>query len=109
MGSRQSSAVDHALSLVDAGLSGYKAAKVAGIALSTIYRALKRRKKAAKVSVPKPRHLPKIKVNVMDRIDAVTHWQRVLRTVGLPQISYDSAYRRIKEARRCARKSSRGG
>ena len=49
MGSRQSSAVDHALSLVDAGLSGYKAAKVAGIALSTIYRALKRRKKAAKV------------------------------------------------------------
>ena len=41
--------------------------------------------------MPKPRHLPKIKVNVMDRIDAVTHWQKVLRTAGLPQISYDIA------------------
>ena len=44
-----------------------------------------------------PRHLPKIKVNVMDRIDAVAHWQRVLRTVGLPQISYDSAIDGLKK------------
>ena len=27
----------------------------------------------------------------MDRIDAVAHWQKVLRTAGLPQISYDLA------------------
>ena len=41
--------------------------------------------------MPKPRHLPKITVNIMARVDPIQHWQRVLRTVGLPQISYDSA------------------
>ena len=49
MGSRQSSAVDHALSLVDAGMTPYKAAQKAGIAFSTIYRALKRQRSKAKV------------------------------------------------------------
>ena len=49
MGGRQSSAVDHALSLVEAGLTPYKAAKKAGIALSTVYRALKRQRALAKV------------------------------------------------------------
>ena len=42
MSRRQSSAVDQALALVAQGLTPYKAAKTIGIALSTIYRALKR-------------------------------------------------------------------
>lgn len=50
MTSRQSSATDHAISLVEAGLTPYRAAKQAGIALSTIYRALKRRRAKAKVA-----------------------------------------------------------
>jgi transposase len=36
---------DYALLLVKQGQSAYKAAKLAGIALSTIYRALKRQEK----------------------------------------------------------------
>ena len=45
MSGRQSSAVDQALKLIKTGLaSPYKAAKMFGIAQSTIYRALKREK-----------------------------------------------------------------
>jgi predicted DNA-binding protein (UPF0251 family) len=45
MAARQSEAVTKALRLIDAkGLTAYAAARKAGIALSTIYRALKRRK-----------------------------------------------------------------
>jgi transposase len=44
MPARQSAAVDKALKLVAKGLTPYAAAKKVGIALSTIYRALKRRK-----------------------------------------------------------------
>ena len=42
MTSRQSSAVDKALALVAQGKTPYRAAKDCGIALSTIYRAIKR-------------------------------------------------------------------
>lgn len=42
MGARQSSAVDKALRLIAKGMTPYAAAKKVGIALSTIYRALKR-------------------------------------------------------------------
>lgn len=42
MGARQSSAVDNAVRLVSKGWTPYAAAKHCGIALSTIYRALKR-------------------------------------------------------------------
>ena len=45
MSARQSAAVDKALALVAKGLTPYAAAKRTGIALSTIYRALKRMKK----------------------------------------------------------------
>ena len=45
MTSRNSSATDEALRLIDEeGLTAYAAAKRVGIALSTIYRALKRRR-----------------------------------------------------------------
>lgn len=44
MSGRQSSAVDKALKLIAKGLTPYAAAKKVGIALSTIYRALKRQK-----------------------------------------------------------------
>jgi len=43
----QSDRVTHALMLVDSGISAYAAARHTGIALSTIYRALKRRERAA--------------------------------------------------------------
>ena len=47
MPSRNSSATDEALRLIDKkGLTAYRAAKQTGIALSTIYRALARRKVA---------------------------------------------------------------
>jgi len=49
MGARQSSAVDHAISLVEAGLTPYKAAQQAGVAFSTVYRALKRKRLAGKI------------------------------------------------------------
>ena len=42
MTARQSSAVDRALRRIDRGATAYAAAKKEGIALSTIYRALKR-------------------------------------------------------------------
>lgn len=42
MTARQSSATDKALALIRRGLTPYAAAKRVGIALSTIYRALKR-------------------------------------------------------------------
>lgn len=44
MTARQSAAVDRALALIRQGLTPYRAAKTEGIALSTIYRALKRLK-----------------------------------------------------------------
>jgi transposase len=44
MTARQSSAVDRALARVAAGMTAYRAAKLEGIALSTIYRALKRQR-----------------------------------------------------------------
>jgi hypothetical protein len=44
MSGRQSEAVAKALKLVDKGMTPYAAAKKVGIALSTIYRALKRRR-----------------------------------------------------------------
>jgi predicted DNA-binding protein (UPF0251 family) len=44
MPARQSAAVDKALRLIEKGLTPYAAAKKVGIALSTIYRALKRAK-----------------------------------------------------------------
>ena len=44
MGAKQSSDTDKALKLVDKGMTPYAAAKKMKIALSTIYRALKRRK-----------------------------------------------------------------
>lgn len=46
MGS-QTRRVDRALVLVDSGQTAYAAAKATGIALSTIYRALARRRRAA--------------------------------------------------------------
>ena len=45
MAARQSAATDKALALVAKGLTPYAAAKKIGIALSTIYRALKRARK----------------------------------------------------------------
>jgi transposase len=42
MTARQSAAVDRALALVAQGMTPYRAAKIEGIALSTIYRAQKR-------------------------------------------------------------------
>ncbi len=42
MSARQSSATDRALDAVKQGATPYRAAKTEGIALSTIYRALKR-------------------------------------------------------------------
>ena len=45
MSARQSAATDKALALVAKGLTPYAAAKRTGIALSTIYRALKRARK----------------------------------------------------------------
>ena len=47
MTARQSSAVDKALALVKRGRTPYRAAKMTGIALSTIYRALKRMRERA--------------------------------------------------------------
>ena len=44
MAGRQSSAVDKALKLIAKGSTPYAAAKKVGIALSTIYRAIKRQK-----------------------------------------------------------------
>ena len=44
MTARQSSAVDKALRLVAGGSTAYAAAKKTGIALSTIYRAIKRQR-----------------------------------------------------------------
>lgn len=44
MPARQSSAVDRALKRIQKGATAYAAAKAEGIALSTIYRALKRLK-----------------------------------------------------------------
>ena len=46
MPARQSSAVDQALALIRQGQTPYAAAKQAGIALSTIYRALERAENA---------------------------------------------------------------
>ena len=43
MTGRQSSLTDRALELVAGGMTPYRAAKTVGIALSTIYRAVKRR------------------------------------------------------------------
>jgi transposase len=46
MAGRQSSATDRALARIKAGETAYAAAKVEGIALSTIYRALRRIREA---------------------------------------------------------------
>lgn len=46
MAARQSDVVSKALRMVARGLTPYAAAKKAGIALSTIYRALKRKREA---------------------------------------------------------------
>lgn len=48
MSARQSAAVDKALRLIANGMTPYAAARKAGIALSTIYRAQKRLKHTAK-------------------------------------------------------------
>lgn len=48
MSARQSAAVDRALRLVARGMTAYAAAKKEGIALSTVYRALKRQREAQK-------------------------------------------------------------
>lgn len=48
MTARQSSAVDEALRLVASGMTAYAAARQTGIALSTIYRAIKRQAAATK-------------------------------------------------------------
>lgn len=48
MSGQQSAAVDRALKLVLKGWTAYAAAKKEGIALSTIYRALKREKEKSK-------------------------------------------------------------
>ncbi len=54
MSARQSSAVDQALRLVQEGITPYRAAKMIGIALSTIYRARKRAiLKEAETTLPK--------------------------------------------------------
>lgn len=45
---RQSSAVDRALARIAAGSSAYAAAKAEGLALSTIYRALRRQRETDK-------------------------------------------------------------
>ena len=50
MGARQSAAVDRALAHMARGMTGYAAAKLEGIALSTIYRAKKRATLAAKAA-----------------------------------------------------------
>lgn len=50
MAARQSAEVERALKLVAKGMTAYAAAKKTGIALSTIYRALKRQQS-------KPAHL----------------------------------------------------
>jgi len=44
MSARQSAATDRALALVEAGATPYAAAKAEGLALSTVYRALYRRR-----------------------------------------------------------------
>ena len=44
MSGKQSADTERALALVKKGKTPYRAAKLTGIALSTIYRALKRRK-----------------------------------------------------------------
>ena len=48
MSARQSAAVDRALARVAAGMTAYRAAKMESIALSTIYRALKRKREQGK-------------------------------------------------------------
>lgn len=48
IGARQSAAVDKAMRLIARGLTPYAAAKRVGIALSTIYRALRRLEQQAK-------------------------------------------------------------
>jgi transposase len=45
-GGRQAAVTDKALKMVDEGMTAYAAAKKVGIALSTIYRALRRREEA---------------------------------------------------------------
>lgn len=52
MAGRQSSAVDRALKRIAKGSTAYAAAKAEGLALSTIYRALKRLKQAAETKTP---------------------------------------------------------
>jgi transposase len=47
MSGRQSSIVDKALRLVAQGATPYSAAKASGIALSTIYRAIRRQRERA--------------------------------------------------------------
>lgn len=39
----------------------------------------------------KLRKAPLIRLDDTYRLDAITHWQRVLMTPGLPQLSYDMA------------------
>jgi transposase len=55
MSRRQSSAVDRALRRIERGMTAYAAAKKEGIALSTIYRALKRLRESPAVCRPSKR------------------------------------------------------
>jgi transposase len=48
MTARQSAATERALKLIAKGMTAYAAAKKTGIALSTIYRAVKREKEKTK-------------------------------------------------------------
>lgn len=50
MAGRQSAAVDRALKLIARGMTPYAAAKRVGIALSTIYRAIKRRQVSRRIT-----------------------------------------------------------
>lgn len=47
MTARQSAAVDRAMARIAAGQTAYAAARAEGIALSTIYRALRRKRESA--------------------------------------------------------------
>lgn len=59
MSARQSAAVDEALRLIAGGTSAYAAAKMTGIAMSTVYRAIKRQKALVEAQAnPPPARAP---------------------------------------------------
>lgn len=55
MSAQQSAAVDRAIARIAKGMTAYAAAKAEGIALSTIYRALKRQRAAQPAPATKGR------------------------------------------------------